>query len=227
MLRSKFHPSRDYALAAAAAITFAWLALTISAGGPTALDIAGRATIHEWANPALTDAMRFATQLGGGWFLWPLGAVIVGALYTAGRRRDAALFALAVLGANLLDEAMKLVFHRPRPVPWFEYPQPHSYSFPSGHSFVSFCFYLSLAEILIRDDWPAARRLAMWTAAALLTLAIGFSRAYLGVHYPTDVLAGFVAAIVWTTLIRIAHHTYWPVGDIEVARGGAQSEPRP
>ena len=111
-----------------------------------------------------------------------------------------------MLGANLLDEGMKLIFHRPRPTPWFEYPPPSTYSFPSGHSFVSFCFYLALAEILIRDEWPLGRRMAMWTGAGILTLAIGFSRAYLGVHYPTDVLAGYAAAIAWTTLIRIAHH---------------------
>ena len=119
------------------------------------------------------------------------------------------MFVIAVLGANILDEGMKLAFHRTRPVPWFDYPQPPSYSFPSGHSFVSFCFYFSLAEILIRDDWPSGRKVAIWAAAAAMTIAIGFSRAYLGVHYPTDVLAGFVAAIAWTTMIRIAHHTYY------------------
>jgi undecaprenyl-diphosphatase len=208
VLRSKFHPGRDYTLAAVSALTFTWLALTIPVGGPTPLDIAGRAAIHASANPALTAAMKFATQLGGGWFLTPLAVLIVGSMFVAGRRRDAALFTIAVLGANLLNESMKLIFHRPRPIPWFEYPRPGTYSFPSGHSFVSFCFYLSLAEILIQDDWPLSRKMAMWTAAALLTLSIGFSRAYLGVHYPTDVLAGFVAATAWTTLIRIAHHTF-------------------
>ena len=153
--------------------------------------------------------MKIATQFGGGWFLYPLGVLIVASLYQAGRRREAALFVIAVLGANILDEAMKLVFHRERPTPWFGYPRPPSYSFPSGHAFVSFCFYFALAEILIRDEWPLPRRIAMWTCAAVFTLTIGFSRAYLGVHYPSDVLAGYTAAIAWTTVIRIAHHTYW------------------
>jgi undecaprenyl-diphosphatase len=214
VLRSKFHPSRDYALAAGAAVAFGWLALTISTVGPTPLDVPVRAAIHGLASPVLTAAMKVATQLGGGWFLYPLGALIVGTLYRAGRRRESALFAVAVLGANLLDQGMKLVFHRPRPIPWFEYPQPDSFSFPSGHSFVSFCFYFSLAEILIEDEWPLGRRLAMWAAAGAITLAIGFSRAYLGVHYPTDVLAGYVAAIAWTTLIRVAHHSYYTTGTL-------------
>lgn len=210
MLRSKFHPGRDYSLALTAALVFTWLALTIPNGGPpTPLDVAVRATIHAWANPGLTAAMKVATQLGGGWFLFPFGALITYALYREGRRREAVLFVVAVLGANLLDEGMKLIFHRERPVPWFGIPEPFTYSFPSGHSFVSLCFYFSLAEILIRDQWPLARKIAMWIAPGILTLTIGFSRAYLGVHFPTDVLAGWVAAIAWTTLIRIAHHTYF------------------
>ena len=212
MLQSKFRPGRDYVLAAIAALVFVWLSVIVPDAGPTAFDVSVRATIHGWANPAATAAMRVATQLGGVWFLFPLGALVVGALYQARRRRHAALFVLAVLGANLLDEGMKLIFRRERPIPWFEYPQPGSYSFPSGHSFVSLCFYFSLAEILIRAEWPLARKMAMWTAAAVLTLAIGFSRAYLGVHYPTDVLGGFTAAIAWTTVIRIAHHSFWQPG---------------
>jgi undecaprenyl-diphosphatase len=204
----KFHPTRDYTLAALAALLFAWIALIVPNAGPTPLDVTVRAFIHGLANPALTSAMKFVTQLGGGWFLYPLGALVVFALYSSGRRRDAALFTVAVLGANIVDEGMKLVFHRARPEAWFDYPLPPTYSFPSGHSFVSFCFYYALAEILIRDDWSRSRRLAVWTAAALLTLAIGFSRVYLGVHYPTDVLAGYLAAAAWVTLIRIAHHTY-------------------
>ena len=209
MLRSKFRPGRDYALALIAVFVFAWFAVTMPLVGPTAFDMSVRSTIHAWAHPALTGAMRVATQLGGGYFLLPLGALIVFALYQAGRRRESALFVVAVLGANALDEVMKLVFHRVRPTPWFDYPRPGTFSFPSGHAFVSFCFYLALAEILIRDEWPLARKVVIWTAATLMTLSIGFSRAYLGVHYPTDVLAGFVAAIAWTTMIRIAHHTFW------------------
>uniref|UniRef100_Q029U2 Phosphoesterase, PA-phosphatase related n=1 Tax=Solibacter usitatus (strain Ellin6076) TaxID=234267 RepID=Q029U2_SOLUE len=209
MIRLKFHPTRDYTLAALTALAFAWIAYIVPDSGPTALDVAVRAFIHSFASPALTAALKVVTQLGGGWFLFPLGTLVVLALYSAGRRREAALFTVAVLGANILDEAMKLVFHRTRPDPWFDYPLPRTYSFPSGHSFVSFCFYFALAEILVGDEWPRSRRLAVWIAAALFTLAIGLSRAYLGVHYPTDVLAGYIAAVAWTTVIRIAHHTYW------------------
>ena len=161
-----------------AALLFAVLALTLPLTGPAALDVPVRAVIHSWASPSLTSAMKAATQLGGGWFLFPLGAIVTFGLYREGRRRDAALFVIAVLGANILDEGMKLVFQRVRPDPWFGYPGAHhawTASRAATRSFVSFCFYFALAEILIRDDWSTPSKLATWTAAALLTLTIGFS----------------------------------------------------
>ena len=137
-----------------------------------------------------------------------MGALVAGLLARAGRKREVAVFAVAVLGANLLNEAMKLFFHRPRPEPWFGYPQPPTYSFPSGHAFVSFCFCLCLAEILMRHGWPLGGKVAIWSAALGCTLTVGLSRVYLGVHYPTDVLGGYAAGIVWTTLIRVARHVW-------------------
>jgi membrane-associated phospholipid phosphatase len=206
VLPSKFHPARDAAVALGAGLLFAWLAWLASRNAPPGFDTAGRDAVHAFASPWLTLVMKTASQAGGGWGLWPAGVLIVGLLARAARGREAALFGVAVLGANLINEAMKLFFHRPRPEAWFGYPLPSTYSFPSGHAFVSFCFFLCLAEILIRDEWPVAGKVAMWSAALACTLTIGLSRVYLGVHYPTDVLAGYAAGIVWTTLIRVTHH---------------------
>jgi undecaprenyl-diphosphatase len=77
-------------------------------------------------------------------------------------------------------------------------PQPEHYSFPSGHAMASVCFYGSLAAILAAGS---ARRAACWAFGIAAPLIIGFSRVYLGVHYPTDVLAGYAAAIVWLTIL--------------------------
>lgn len=208
MIRSKFHPARDVAVTLGAVLLFAWLAWLTSHGGGAGFDRSVREVVHTLARPWLTVVMKDASLAGGGWVLWPCGALIAAMLARAGRGREAALFGIAIVGAHLVDEAMKLVFHRARPEPWFDYPLPSTYSFPSGHAFVSFCFYLCLAEILIRDEWPMAGKLAIWGAAVGCTLTIGLSRVYLGVHYPTDVLAGYVAAIAWTTLIRMAHHLW-------------------
>ncbi|MEO6055540.1 MAG: phosphatase PAP2 family protein, partial [Gemmatimonadales bacterium] len=86
---------------------------------------------------------------------------------------------------------------------------PGSYSFPSGHALFAFCFFTTGAALLApRLPWPALRRL-VWIAAAALVLAIGFSRIYLGVHYPSDVLAGYTVGLMWSSVIivgdRVAH----------------------
>jgi undecaprenyl-diphosphatase len=211
VIRSGFHPVRDAAIGAAAVMLFAWFAQMAGSAGTPEYDTAAREAVHGWAAPWLTQVMMAASWVGGGWFLWPLGALIVLLLARAGREREGGLFAFAVVGANLIDESLKLFFHRVRPEPWFGYPLPKTYSFPSGHAFVSFCFFLCLAEVVVRDEWPASRRAAVWGAAVGCTLTIGFSRVYLGVHYPTDVLAGFAAGVVWTTAIRAAHH-WWGAG---------------
>jgi membrane-associated phospholipid phosphatase len=208
VIRSKFHPPRDVAIGLAALLLFAWFAWLASQGAPPYFDIAGRDAIHAYARPWLTLVMEAASLAGGGWGLWPVGVLIAGLLARAGRGREAAVFGIAVLGANFVNEGMKLFFHRPRPEPWFGYPQPPTYSFPSGHSFVSFCFCLCLAEILMRHGWPLWGKVAIWSAALGCTLTIGLSRVYLGVHYPTDVLGGYAAGIVWTMLIRLARHLW-------------------
>jgi undecaprenyl-diphosphatase len=208
VIRSKFHPARDVAIGLGAVLLFAWFAQLASRSAAPDFDMAGRAAIHAYARPWLTLVMKAASLAGGGWVLWPVGVLVAGLLARAGRGREAAVFGVTVVGANLGNEAMKLFFHRPRPVPWFGYQLPPTYSFPSGHAFESFCFCLCLAEILIRYGWPLAGKVAMWCAALVCTLTIGLSRVYLGVHYPTDVLGGYAAGIVWTTLIRVARHVW-------------------
>jgi undecaprenyl-diphosphatase len=191
-----------------AVLLFAWFAWLASRAAVPQFDTAGRDAIHAYARPWLTQIMQAASLAGGGWGLWPAGVLIAALLTRAGRGREAVLFGVAVLGANLVNEAMKLFFHRPRPQPWFGYPQPPTYSFPSGHAFVSFCFCLCLAEILIRHGWPLAGKMAMWSVALGCALIVGFSRVYLGVHYPTDVLGGYAAGIVWMMLIRVVRHVW-------------------
>ena len=208
MLRFKYHPARDAAVALGAILLFAFLALIASTGPPPAVDLAWRAAVHSYAHPWITRVMWFASWMGSGWVLWPGGVLLACLLDRAGRRNDALLFALAVVGANLLNEEMKLLFHRARPQPWFDYPLPPTFSFPSGHALVSCCFFLCLAEVLVRDEWPLPLKVFTWTAAAACALLIGLSRVYLGVHYPTDVMAGYAAAFVWTTVIRVGHHAW-------------------
>ena len=107
-------------------------------------------------------------------------------------RQDAAWRILIVMaGAEALDGILKIQFHRQRPEPFFGLLAPPSYSFPSGHALLSCCLYGALATV------AGTRRRLTRCAAAVLILAIGASRVYLGVHYPSDVIAGYLVAIVW------------------------------
>ncbi|HEV7843048.1 MAG TPA: phosphatase PAP2 family protein, partial [Pyrinomonadaceae bacterium] len=116
-------------------------------------------------------------------------------------RRSIVVFVVTMAGAIALNVTLKLSFKRTRPTAFFDTPLPSSYSFPSGHALLSLCFYGALAAILVPHLSRAAPRVLVWTAAALLVALIGFSRIYLGVHYPSDVLAGYAAAIVWVALV--------------------------
>jgi len=196
--------SGDVVVALMALVLFAALAFAVMQGKAAAFDTAVRNAVHASSFPALTYAMRGITDLGEAVFLVVLGVMVAWRLVSLGRRRQAVFFAIAVLGAEVIDQALKLLFQRPRPDVFFG-PQPLNYSFPSGHALVSCCFYLALAEILIDDQWPRARKLAVWTLAVLLTCLIGLSRVYLGVHYPTDVLGGYAAAIAWLSIVRTGH----------------------
>ncbi len=189
------------AAALAAALVFAWIAAAVAKSGVPVLDLRIREAVHAAASPGLTRAALAVTQLGGDLVLWPLGGIAVLWLIRAGRRREAGLFLLAVLGGDAVNEGLKLIFHRARPEPFFGYPKPFTYSFPSGHAFVSLCFYLTLGEIAAAGR-AVGRRRAMWAAAVLLALAIGITRVYLGVHYPSDVAAGYAGAAAWLWAVR-------------------------
>jgi undecaprenyl-diphosphatase len=106
-------------------------------------------------------------------------------------------------GAGLLDGLLKRSFGRTRPEAFFDYTLPLSHSFPSGHALFS-ASLLGGFMVLISDRVrsPVLRALA-WVITIALILLVGFSRVYLGVHYPTDVLAGYAVAVVWITGVAV------------------------
>jgi undecaprenyl-diphosphatase len=100
---------------------------------------------------------------------------------------------------------LKMGFHRQRPQPFFDTHLPASYSFPSGHALLSFCLCGAAAALFSRDQKKPWIRIAIWSIAVVLVVAIGYSRIYLGVHYPSDVLAGYLGALVWVLGVGIAY----------------------
>lgn len=186
-----------------ALVLFAWLAEEVLEGHTRAFDQYVRQALNGHASPQLTAVMRFFTAFGEPAVLLALAAaVVLFLIYELHWKRAAALFAVTLAGALVLDATLKLAFHRPRPpAAFFGTPLPDSYSFPSGHALFSVCFFGVLAALTSPRMTSRASRVAIWLAAVLLAFVIGLSRVYLGVHYPSDVIAGYAAAVVWIVTV--------------------------
>jgi undecaprenyl-diphosphatase len=196
-------------LAAAAALWFfGWLADQVWRHETIAFDAAVRNGIHQFASPGLTAFFRVVTIFGSEVFLVPFGAFVIWRLVAMGRRHAAVLFTLAAAGGEVLDFLLKVSFRRTRPEAYFGYALPSSYSFPSGHSMLSACFFGTLAAVVAPKLSNTWQKIGVWAAAAVATLLIGTSRIYLGVHYPSDVAAGYAAAIIWIAGVRAGYDVW-------------------
>jgi len=185
---------------AAGVLFFTLLARWVLSGASMPFDTAIRAAVHAWASPPLTAVMLAITSLGAQFSMVPLGAILVWHWAATGRRRLALHFAVLSLSAELLSQLLKLAFARPRPPVFFRLSPAETYSFPSGHAFVATVFYGLAAMVFLAGEPSRRKRAAIAAAAWLASLAIGFSRIYLGYHYPSDVLGGWAAAIAWLAL---------------------------
>ena len=143
------------------------------------------------------EAMRDVTALGGVTVITLVTLMGVLAFLFHRRWRHAAILAGTVLLADVSSEALKVFYHRPRPdlVPHGSYV--YSASFPSGHSTLSAAMYLTLAMLVASLEPHRGSKVMAFSLAALLILGIGFSRVYLGVHWPSDVLAGWALGGAW------------------------------
>jgi undecaprenyl-diphosphatase len=183
---------------------FAWLGSEMLEGDTRHFDQVIREYVHGYASAGMTRAMNAVSLLGYNVLLVELVIALV--VFAKLRWRRAALWlTVAMAGSLVLDLALKYAYHRTRPTAYFGMA-PHSYSFPSGHAMCSFCFYGVLAGLLSARTKPLAWRVLIWFAAAVLVIAIGLSRIYLGVHYPSDVVAGYLAAAVWVGTIIVLDH---------------------
>lgn len=188
--------------AIASLVFFGWLADEVLEGETRHFDDFTRAAVHTLTTPPLTTAMRGMSFIGSALFL-TIATIVVIILFALRKwGREAQLLALTMIGASMLNTTLKLAFARPRPVPFFNLTKPETYSFPSGHSLASCCFFAGLAAILSGRIKSRRTRIIIWIAAATMFLLIGLSRIYLGVHYTTDVIAGFVAALIWILFVR-------------------------
>jgi len=154
--------------------------------------------------PAVQDAARDITALGGVAVLGLLTLITSGFLVLDDKRRMAALVCGSVLSGLIAGTILKGLFVRPRPelVPRVEYAS--GWSFPSGHSMMSAITYLTLGALLARSHERRRHKAYFFLVAVVLTFLIGVSRVYLGVHWPTDVVAGWTAGAVWALFCWLA-----------------------
>ena len=146
------------------------------------------------------EAFRDFTGLGGVGVLGLLTAATLGYLLLMGQPRAALYLAVAILGGLAVSMALKAGFHRPRPDLVSHGSLVYTSSFPSGHSMLSAIVYLTGGAMLAMLHRRRAVRIYILACACLATLLVGISRVYLGVHWPTDVLAGWAGGGAWAAL---------------------------
>ena len=204
---SEHRPIVIFAGAAALCFLFARLASEMGEGETLAFDRYVLLALRNPQDPAdpigpawLADTFVNITSLGSNVVLGLLSLIVVGYLLVSGRRSGAVIVAASAIGAGLLSYLLKGFFHRPRPDVVAHIVQAHTASFPSGHSLGSAAIYLTLGLMLTRFDRKSAVRRYTVAVAVILTILVGLSRLFLGVHWPTDVLAGWAMGAAWALM---------------------------
>ena len=172
-------------------LVFALLACLIALGWTRSVDVAISYWIHAHSSSTLDSIMLVLTKLGDAEVVAPLVVLTAGLMWRYGRREDGWFVVGGVAAAAAANLGLKFLFERPRPELWQSAINESGFSFPSGHAMVSSAFLLSLMYIAWNTRW----RVPAIVAACVIIPVIGFSRVYLGVHYPADILGGWLAAL--------------------------------
>lgn len=150
--------------------------------------------------PWLTTIMRMFTDIGSTTAVIILGIIALGLLLVRKHRAQAVLFVVALAGTGILNQTLKFIFKRQRP-DINRLIDIGGYSFPSGHTMIAFSLYTILGYILWRNLKNSWSRLGIMLLAVFMIIMIAISRIYLGVHYPSDIVGGFLASSVFLFLI--------------------------
>jgi undecaprenyl-diphosphatase len=195
---------------------FTELADVVMEGESRRFDRAVLLWIHTTFPSWLDGPMRILTALGYYWFVLLLLVVTVAFFYQRGWRLSAILLLVSTAGSAVLTTVLKSVFQRARPELFDSGYQASFYSFPSGHATVAVGLYGMLTVVLAYR----LRGTVRWVVAVsgiLVVLLIGFSRLYLGVHYPTDVVAGYLAALLWLVCVGAVYALWLSVRRLRAA----------
>ena len=180
--------------------TFGELAEDVLEGEPFAFDEPLLRLARSVASPGADAIFLFLSAIGFAWGVVPVDIALVLSLAARRRVRDAVFAALALGGSGLLNVAAKHTFRRDRPVLWDSIAPEATYSFPSGHAMGS----ATLACVIVLLCWRRRWRGTVLALAVAFVLGVGVSRVYLGVHYPSDIAAGWAGALAWTLAVHAA-----------------------
>jgi undecaprenyl-diphosphatase len=204
---------------------FATVADRVTAGRTQAMDEHLMRSLRQTGNPSvpagpywLPGVMRDLTALGSAPVLVLFVLAVGGSLLARRQHHALALLLAATIGGILLNDFLKGIFARPRPIAELHLTEVRSLSFPSGHAMESAIIYLTLAALLARLVTTRALKLYFIGLAMFMIFVIGLSRVYLGVHYPSDVLAGWSAGLAWALLCWTAARYLQGNGAVEPPR---------
>ena len=162
-------------------------------------------SLHGRATPWLDRAALEVTALGDTVVVVVLALVAASLLWILGRRAYASLLVIAISGAAIINPLLKIIFDRPRPqvFEWRAHFAYTSQAYPSGHATISMVTFATLAFIIHRLAERGTVSVAAAAVAAFVITLVGLSRLYLGVHHPSDVLAGYVVGFAWAVLCAV------------------------
>jgi undecaprenyl-diphosphatase len=196
---------------------FVLLATGVARGALARFDVAILLWMNSFARPVVDGVALEVTSLGSIWVVWLTVLIASGFLWETRHRYSAALLWVAVIGGMVLNRTLKFLFDRPRP-DLFEWRTPYAghSSFPSGHTMTATVVYATMAYLVVRLEPSRRLRRLTLAAFAVVILLVAASRVYLGVHYPSDVLAGIAIGLAWATLCALG---------IEVLRSYRERQP--
>jgi undecaprenyl-diphosphatase len=194
-LKSLF--TRSFMISLFCGLAFAIIAILIGRHNIASFDNAIISWIRGWNSDTMTAVMKFFTFIGAGYPIIVITAFFAALLYFGLKFRWELLFFLGVvIGSALLNVVLKLIFHRARPTV-NRIVEAGGFSYPSGHAMAAFTLYGVLTYLLWRHAPNAYTRVLLICTGSLMILAIGISRIYLGVHYPSDIIGGYLASSAW------------------------------